>query len=157
MVNSERAWVVVSVDSAVPGEFRFWATNEGKTPAKVDSIWSCNIPLERGEKLTIPPDEQTKESLLQSPPCLIPPNAKRIIWQCKAADFQKASGGGEGEKSRFSRGFVSAYIFGRIRYFDVLDIGATEAHETRWLYWLVPLKDAVPFPDPMHSEYNTYS
>jgi hypothetical protein len=157
MIRVERAWLVVSVDSIVPGEFRFWVTNVGNTPAKVDSIWSCNITLMRGEELTIPPDEQTQESLLRSPQCLIPPDAKQIIWQCTVGEFQKASGGGDGEKSLFSRGFSSAYIFGRIRYFNVLDTKATIANETRWLYWLVPVKDAMPFPDPRHSKHNTYT
>jgi hypothetical protein len=157
VINSERPWIVVSVDSPVPGEFRFWATNEGRTPAKVISIWSCSLPLMRDDKLTIPPDEKTNESLVQSPPCLIPPTAKQIIWQCKVADFQKASGGGKGDQSLFSRGFFSAYIFGRIRYFDVLDAESTVPHETKWLYWLIPVKDAMPFPDPRHPEYNTYS
>jgi uncharacterized membrane protein YidH (DUF202 family) len=157
LVSTERAWIVISVDSVVAGEFRFWAKNEGKTPARVVSIWSCNIPLRREETLTIPPDEQTSESLLQSPPCLIPPAAKRIIWQCTVADFQKASGGGTEEQSFFGRGFVLAYIFGRIRYFDVLDTKATVAHETRWLYWLMPLEDALPFADPTRPDQNTYT
>jgi hypothetical protein len=158
MVNAERAWIVVSVEAFVPGEFRFWATNEGKTPANVVSIWSCNIPLKRGDKLATPPDDQTDESLLQSPPCLIPPGAKTVVWQCTAGGFHKQFGGNPANgQSLFARGLLSAYMFGRIRYFDVLDENAKVAHETRWLYWLMPFENAVPFPDPMHREHNNYT
>ena len=157
MIRAERAWIVVSVETTVPGEFRFWATNTGKTPAKVASIWSCNITVGQGAELIIPSDDKTNESLLSSPPCLLPPTAKQIVWQCKTEDFQKISGGGDREKSLFSRGFVSAYIYGRIRYFNVLDTAAAMPHETRWLYWLVPGKDATPFPDPHHQKHNDYT
>jgi len=158
MVAAERAWVVISVDSIVPGEFRFWATNEGKTPARVVSIWATNISFKRGEKsLPVPSDEETSESLLQFPPCLIPPAAKKIVWQCTVAEFQKSSGGGEGDASLFSRGFSAAYIYGRIRYFDVLDTEAIIPHESRWLYWLVPFGGGLPFPNPLCPQHNTYT
>jgi hypothetical protein len=80
-----------------------------------------------------------------------------VIWRCAVADFQKASGGGEGEQSYFSRGFVSAYIYGRIRYFNVLEAKSTIPHETRWLHWFWPTKDAAPFPDPNHQKHNDYT
>jgi hypothetical protein len=157
MIRAERAWIVVRVECQPEGGFNFWMKNEGKTPAKVASIWSTNLFLDRTETLVVPTDEETSESLLSSPPCLVPPGAERIIWRCSKEDFERASGGGTGEQSRFYRGFGSGDLYGRIRYFNVLDTDPKLSHETRWLYWVIPVKDALPFPDPRHNEYNSYT
>ena len=157
LIAAERSWIVVSVEVVESDQFRFWAKNEGKTPAKILSIWGRNFAVERGEQLSIPVDDESDESLLQYQPGLLPPGARRVVWSCERAEFQAMSGGGEGEQSRLAKGFSSGYIFGRVRYFDVLDVKATVAHETQFLYWLIPGVDSVPFPDPLHSQHNSYT
>jgi hypothetical protein len=158
IVASERAWIVVSVKSQSAGKFEFWAANTGSTPAKVISIWATNL-FFYGDPFVVPSDTETAESLLPYPPRLIPPGAEAIVWRCEREDFERISGGGKGDQSRFSRGFGEAHIYGRIRYFDVLDTTNQAPHETRWLYWLWPTDNAVPFQDPrpQFEKHNAYS
>ena len=157
MIRAERAWVIVSVKEITSGEYVFVAKNEGKTPAKIQSVWCTNLWTPREVELSIPPDDQTSESQLQNPPFLLPPGAERSIWRCKRTDVERMSGGGVGEQSRFARGFGAANFYGRIRYRNVLDADATILHETRWFYLLIPQPGTVPIADPFHPEHNSYS
>ena len=157
IISAERAWIVVTVDESPVGVYRFWAENKGKTPARTVSFWGESLYVERDTKYVEKPDETTRGALLQFPPCLMPPGDKRVVWECYRSMNEEASGGGNGEESRFSRGFGVGFIYGRIRYFDVLDANPQEPHETRWLYWLIPQPGSVPFPHPLQPERNTYS
>jgi hypothetical protein len=157
LISAERAWVVVNIKEITPGVYVFIARNEGKTPAKVQSTYCANLWTPEGKELFIPPDEKTAEGQMQNPPFLLPPAAERSIWQCTRTQVEIFSQGGPGEQSFFARGFGMAHFYGRIRYHNVLETDPTILHETRWFYWLVPVKGSVPFPDPMHPEHNTYS
>lgn len=44
VMNAERAWIVISVESPAPGQFTFTATNAGRTPALVRSLWLRQSP-----------------------------------------------------------------------------------------------------------------
>ncbi len=155
IINAERPWIVVNVESLAPGQFNFILKNVGRTPAKVRSIWSMPILTKRGESLRIPPDEQTGESLLCSPPCLIPPTATQIIFRFDVAEMDKRNA--FGVNITFSQGFTELRFYGRIVYFDPLQPESAAPHETKWLYWHVPIEGAIPFPDPMHPQHNTYT
>jgi hypothetical protein len=157
MIRAERAWIVVSVDEFPVGVYRFWAENKGKTPARTVSFWGESLYVARETKYDEKPDETTRGALLQFPPCLMPPGDKRVVWECHRSAIEAASGGGKGKESRFARGFGAGFIYGRIRYFDVLDAKPQEPHETRWLYWLIPQPGSVPFPHPLQPERNTYT
>jgi hypothetical protein len=156
-IRSDRAWIVVSVDESPVGVYRFWAENKGKTPATIASFWGESLYVERSTEYVEKPEETTRQALLQVPRCLMPPGDKRVVWECHRSAIEEASGGGEGEESRFSKGFGAGFIYGRIRYFDVLDAKPEEPHETRWLYWLNHQPIGVPIPHPLHPERNTYS
>ncbi|MGH9691920.1 MAG: hypothetical protein ACRD4C_12720 [Candidatus Acidiferrales bacterium] len=53
------------------------------------------------------------------------------------------------------KGFRMLYFYGRIIYSDTLD--EKSLHETKWLYWYLPVGDGVAIPDPRHPEWNSYS
>lgn len=155
VINAERAWIVVDVESPVPGKFNFIAKNVGRTPAKVMSIWSSQIITQRGKTLCIPPDEQTKDSLLGMSPCLIPPTATQIVLRCDVAELDKQKAFGAGVT--FSQGFAGLRFYGRIVYFDILQTESAIPHETKWLYWHIPIEGAIPFPDSGYPQHNTYT
>jgi hypothetical protein len=155
LIAAERAWIVVSVESPAPGKFNFIARNVGRTPAKVRSIWSIPIIVKRDELLRVPPDEATGESLLSTPPCLIPPTATQIILRCDIAELDKRNA--FGPNMTFFQGFASIWFYGRIIYSDILQPESAISHETKWLYWHIPQEGAIPFPDPMRPQHNTYT
>lgn len=160
VINAERAWIVVSVESPEPNEFNFRATNVGKTPAKIKSIWSSPITFWRDSELEIPPDEKTGESLLSTPPCLLPPTDSQIVLRCDIGKLGPGQYVGPDASARvqndIQKGFRSLYFYGRIIYSDTLD--DKSIHETKWLYWYLPVGErAQAIPDPRHPELNSYS
>lgn len=157
IINAERAWIVASVDEFPIGVYRFWVENKGKTPARTVSFWGESRYVEMTDPYIEKPDVTTRGALLSFPPCLMPPGDKRLVWECHRSAIEEASGGGKGEQSRFAMGFGAGFIYGRIRYFDVLNAKPQEPHETRWLYWLIPQPGSVPFPHPTQPEHNSYT
>jgi hypothetical protein len=155
MIRAERAWIVISVESPAPNQFNFIATNVGRTPANVKSIWSSRIISKRGDQMEVPSDEKTGESLLDTPPCLIPPTASQIVLRCNMDDLEKQ--GAFGRNVIFAQGFVHLWFYGRIVYSDILQPEVSPLHETKWLYWHIPIQGAIPFPDPMRPQHNTYT
>jgi hypothetical protein len=147
MARAERAWIVIHVESPAPNQFNFIATNTGRIPADVKSIWTTSIVTKRGENLEVPIDEKTRESLMNTPPCLIPPTASQIVFRCNIDEMEK----------RGIFGFAELRFYGRILYSDILQPADSVPHETKWLYWQFPLEGALPFPDPMRPEHNGYS
>jgi hypothetical protein len=159
MIAAERAWIVVSVESPVRNQFHFRATNVGRTPARVISIWSCPLIVKRGEELKLPSDSESGESLVNTPPCLLPPTASTIVFQISLADLYDPTLTGTFAAARqmLAKGFDSAYSFGRIIYTDVLATPESPSHETRWLYWHMPIDGSMPIPNPTDPKYNSYT
>lgn len=155
MARAERPWIVIDVESPAPNQFNFIATNTGRIPADVKSIWTTSIATKRGEKLEIPVDEKTGESHMNTPPCLIPPAASQIVFRCNIDEMDKR--GVFGRNQTFSLGFTDLRFYGRIIYSDILQPESAVPHETKWLYWQVPIQGALPFPDPTHPKHNTYT
>ena len=57
---------------------------------------------------------------------------------------------------RLAEGLSMVWSYGRITYLDSLETGIE--HETKWFYWhIAPNKSALPIPDPMRPEHNTYT
>ena len=110
--------MVVDVESPAPNQFNFVITNVGRTPADVKSIWTTFILTKRGEKLEIPIDEKTNESLMNTPPCLIPPTVSQTVFRCNIDEMDKRQV--FGGNITFSVGLVDLHFYGRIVYSDVL-------------------------------------
>jgi len=146
LIASERAWIVESVESPSSNQFNFVITNVGRTPANVRSVWIAPIITERGEKPEIPTDEKTRELLLGFSPYLLPPTAREVVFRFNIEDINKQV-------------FPSAELrfYGRILYSDVLQTNDFALHETKWLYWQVPIQGALPFADSAHPEHNSYT
>jgi len=154
VINTERAWIVISVESIVRNQFSFRATNVGKTPAKIISIYGSQLIVNRSEKLKIP-EEYGREggNTFNILPSFLPPTANRIFFQCSIEDLR----GRNSVKvwlNYLAKGYFTAYFLGRIVYSIPLEGAVDTPHETRWLYMYVPIEGALPIPDPMHPEYN---
>jgi hypothetical protein len=147
-VNAERPYLVISVESPSPNKFVFIAKNEGRTPARIKSIWSKPIPAVMGQPGPIPSDDETAESLISTPPQVLPTNGTCTVFYCDEHRLELM------QASKFS----SIYFYGRIVYFNTLETDPDKPYETKWLYCLIPgtAKGSIPFPDPRHPECNTW-
>jgi hypothetical protein len=136
VINAERAWIVVNVESTVRNQFIFKATNVGRTPAKITSIWSSNaVVRKRGEKFQLSPDYEKGESLLNTPPCLLPPSKDCIVFRCNIEEL-RGEHSYEQWMKYLAEGLSMVWSYGRITYFDTLAAADTAIlRETKWLYW----------------------
>jgi hypothetical protein len=147
MIRAERAWIVVSAEMR-GDQFTFIAKNVGKTPARIKSVWvSPLLVTPRDKKLNVPSDEETAQSLLSTPPRLLPPTAEYVVHRYTWDDLNKVH----------KTDFADIRIYGRILYFDILNPDSVVPFETKWLYWQLPLENALPFQDPLHAEHNSYT
>jgi hypothetical protein len=144
-VNTERPYLVISAESPSPNRFVFAVKNEGRTPARIESIW-CK-PLMAGPDGTFqtPSDEGP---LFGGTPRLLPQNGTHTFFVC------------DENKVKLMRGdtFTAIYFYGRISYSNVLEDGAGGPYETKWLYSQLPLEGrSIPTPDPRYPEHNTWT
>jgi hypothetical protein len=148
-VNTERPYLVISVESPSPNLFIFAVKNEGRTPARIKSIWCKAFMADPDGTLQIPSDEDTRMPLISTPPQLLPKNGSRTFYLC------------DEHRVKLMRGdaFSAIYFYGRISYSNVLEDGAGGPYETKWLYCQLPLKGkpSIPTPDPRHPEHNTWT
>jgi hypothetical protein len=153
LIAAERAWIVVTAKCSSPNEFLFTATNVGRTPAKVISIYGNKIVINRGEELPLPFQENMEESLISTPPCFLPPTSS-----CPAFSFnlEQLFAGNPNVMRLITIALQEIYFYGKIRYFDTLEDPAKSIHETTWLLWVPPVEGALPIPDPRHPECNGY-
>jgi hypothetical protein len=118
-VNAERPYLVISVESPSPNKFVFIAKNEGKTPARIKSIWSKPIPAVMGQPGPVPSDDETAESLISTPPQVLPTNGTCTVFYCDEHRLELM------QASKFS----SIYFYGRIVYFNTLETDPDRPYE----------------------------
>jgi hypothetical protein len=152
VINAERPWIVVSVESQGANQFIFKATNVGRTPARIVSIWGQREIVHRGNKFQVSLDYEKGEGLINTPPCLLPPTAYCTAFLNNSEELRLNS---PDVWSSFEGGFSVMFSYGKIIYFDTLE--PKVQHETKWLYWHLPMVGALPFPHPLMPEYNTYT
>lgn len=148
LINAERPWIVINVESPTPNQFNFIIENVGRTPAHVKSIWASWIPTRRGERLEIPSDDETEEPIMGFSSYLLPPTASQIAFRFNIEEMNQRGGFFPTHELRF---------YGRILYSDILQSEGSPLHETKWLYWQIPVEGALPFADPAHPEHNGYT
>jgi hypothetical protein len=118
-VNAERPYLVISVESPSPNKFVFIAKNEGRTPARIKSIWSKPIPAVMGQPGPVPSDDETAESLISTPPQVLPTNGTCTVFYCDEHRLELM------QASKFS----SIYFYGRIVYFNTLETDPDRPYE----------------------------
>ena len=145
----ERPYLVISVESPSPNRFVFAVKNEGRTPARIKSIWCKALMADPGGTLQIPSNEDMGKPLIGTTPQLLPQNGTRTFYVC------------DENRLKLMRGdaFSAVYFYGRISYFSALEDGAGGPYETKWLYSQLPLEGerSIPTPDPRHPEHNTWT
>jgi len=155
VINSERPWIVISVESEEPNQFIFRATNVGRTPANIKAIWSSPVRLNRGEGLELSKEYYNDDGLFTYPPRLLPPTESCMVGQCNIAEL-RGKDTVEAWMTNLNGSFSSVYFYGKVMYSDVLGIAHISQPVTRWFYWYTSRRNGF-IPDPRHPEYNTYA
>lgn len=148
IVASERAWIVVRPETEEDWKVNFFAVNGGKTPARILSINGVIHPVRRGEEELRIDWDSLNESSMSTPPEFLPPDAKCVAF---STDISKI--GGFESRDRIA---LELIFYGKIRYLSVLE-SKPKIHETRWRYWYLAVKGAVPTPDPHHIKDNDWN
>lgn len=152
VINSERPWIVVTVEKADRYHFLFKATNVGRTPAKLISI--------HGEVLVVPQGEQLPEVLQYGPekslrinPRIFPPAVFRLIDECFINAILDRC------RKDLEQGTSRMFLVGKVVYSDVfpsMEGANTALHETRWGYFL-PGGEGIPVANFCPPAYNDYT
>src|ERR1039458_9853095 len=114
VINSERPWISISVESPEPNKFVYKATNVGRTPANITVIWSTPLAITRGQKLQLVDDFDKTECLFTYPPRLLPPAESCVIGRCNIEQFRPApSDSLEAWLARIANGTAFVYFYGK--------------------------------------------
>lgn len=156
VINSERPWIAIRVESPAVNSFVFRAVNVGRTPANVTAIWTIPVRIPRGSGNVPLPDafsSEPPESVVDFAPCFLPPTADCVVGRYSIGDLV----GNETEEVLLrwvNEGFAMIYFYGRIVYYDTLE--PTLRRETRFYYRHLSFDSSLPIPDPDCPERNTY-
>jgi hypothetical protein len=155
LINAERAWIVIKVESAGKNKFHFRAVNEGRTPAIITSIrgFPRVVRLNRVEP---PLEDKEGESLMSTPPCLLPATASCTALFCNIEEL-RGTDSVEDFLRYIAGGLFEIWFYGRVVYFDVLEPAPQTPRQTDWFFWKLPVDDALPIVDPRHPEHNIYT
>jgi hypothetical protein len=137
-INAQRPYLVISVESQLPNQFVVTATNEGQTPARINSIWSKMLMDNPNGTLQIPSDKEMANSVMSTPPQLLPPKGTCTVFYCDEHRLELMRGDA----------FCSVYFHGRISYSNTLGVDPVRPYETKWLYCQLPLKGKLSIPRP---------
>jgi hypothetical protein len=128
IINAERSWVdVVPVHSGGEGQWRFEATNHGRTPAEIVST-CCKFEIKLIDGLTVPPFYKNRTEPYKR--FIFPLNKEPVHVGVMPIPMLLSACQEEDEVRSGAKTFV---IIGRVVYYDVLN-RVEPPHETRYCY-----------------------
>jgi hypothetical protein len=132
IANSERPWIVVTVEPFLTMEssFKVMAANRGRSPARI--IGSIDqVRIARDEKqLPAKPEFETAAADPPEPIVLLPGEATGI-WAFNRDDLASICKNPEAQR-RIERWQETLFLFGRVTYLDLNATDESQAHETFW-------------------------
>lgn len=146
-VNKERPYLTIEVVATAANEYQFLAKNAGKSPARIASVWHRPLTSKRGEKPQVPTQKESGESLISHLPRLLPPESLFVVASLDATARSPM---------RVPVTFM-LFLYGRIRYFNTLEMEQREPYETEFLYWVPVHEGHPPLPYFDGPEYNRWT
>jgi hypothetical protein len=136
LIKSERALILVSHNAPAGSDtwdFKFMATNYGRSPAEIRWIIFEPIPLDRDDTLPEwPPYVGTEDRMFMHREW-VPPQGKIPVGDYFTQAIANMAGGGLWQE--LQSGKKKLWLYGVIRYRDKV---SSEEHETRFCYWKSP-------------------
>jgi|SRR5580658_6637120 hypothetical protein len=161
VINTERAWIVVTMKSSKEGVYTIVAENVGRTPAKLVSSFSDVSILRSPKKMPETPTYKTQRYDGMVPTLCFQKERRQIFEITVSEIIDSAYPYGNAPDNALE--FMDIYFFGKILYQDILNTGkapqSNPPHETKWCFKLLTLANAVPISHPYVSphEYVGYT
>ena len=158
LVDSERPWIVVSVEPFLTMEnsFKVVATNRGRTPAKiVSTVDQVEVAIDETHLAETPEFESVESGALPNPIILLPGESVGIR-PFRREDVRSVCED-DAQFERIELWQEKVFLFGRVTYMDLLSTPAKQRHETDWCCWYVhgEKESALLVAGP--PEYNRHS
>jgi len=143
MVNAERPWLTVGVEPTpgVENSFNITATNRGRSPALLTSM--LDHVVFATDEAHLPPtlewtpaESSTPTAPIASAPILVLPGEFVSVKTIRREDAGTLCGSEEKFKS-IEAWEERLYLFGEVKYNDLISPAGKEAHETRWCCWYI--------------------
>lgn len=132
IANSERPWIVVTVEPFLTMEssFKVMAANRGRSPARI--VGSIDqVRIVRDEKqLPIKPEFEKSAADAPEPIVLLPGEATGI-WAFNRDDLASICKNPESQR-RVERWQETLFLYGRLTYLPLTATDESQAHETFW-------------------------
>ncbi len=135
--------------------FHFSAKNTGRTAANVTAIYGSPLLVRRNRETPVP-DFTKRESLLGTPPCLLPAQATCSALRCNIEDL-RGNDSVDDFMKYVDKDLFEIWFYGRILYLNTVEPEPRTERETKWFFWYMPFQDALPIPDPRYPEYNSHT
>jgi hypothetical protein len=136
LINSERSLILVSHNAPLGSDtwdFKFKATNYGRSPAEIRWIFFEATPLDRDDTLGEWPSYVGTEDRMFMHREWVPPQGSIPVGDYSTQAITSMAGGGLWQELQSGR--KKLWLYGVIRYRDKV---SSEVHETRFCYWKSP-------------------
>ncbi len=136
VINSERPWILVTVEPSPSSEnsFTIMATNRGRTPARmIAHAERTRIAIDE-EHLPSPPEYTKEEPKAPLLPIILLPGESTPIKQFSRGDVREICGTEE-EFSRLETWEEKLFFYGKVTYRDLIAPADNQVHETNWCCW----------------------
>jgi hypothetical protein len=158
LVDSERPWIVVSVEPFLTMEnsFKVMATNRGRTPARiVSTVDQVEVAADETHLAETPEFESVESGALPNPIILLPGESVGI--RPFRREDVRAVCENDAQFERIELWQEKVFLFGRVTYMDMLSSPGKQVHETDWCCWYVhgEKESALLVAGP--PEYNRHS
>lgn len=158
LVDSERPWIVVSVEPFLTMEnsFKVMATNRGRTPAKiVSTVDQVEVAIDETHLAETPEFESFESGALPNPIILLAGESVGIR-PFRREDVRSICED-DAQFERIELWQEKVFLFGRVTYMDLLSGPGKKVHETDWCCWYVhgEKESALLVAGP--PEYNRHS
>jgi len=133
IASSERPWIVVTVEPFLTMEnsFKVMASNRGRSPARIVSSLD-QVKIVTDEKsLPATPEFEIVEAGEEPEPIVLLPGEATGIWALNRSDLASICKSPDVLK-RVERWQDTLFLYGRIQYMELTNIGDKQAHETYW-------------------------
>jgi hypothetical protein len=138
LVNSERPWLLVSVEPTIKVEnsFNIVVTNRGRSPARIlAGAEQIRVAVDEAQLPSPPAFDKPKPSAPPVPVILLP-NESTVIKIVTREDARELCDSDEQFK-RVEDWEVKIFIYGKVIYQDLIAPEDKKTHETFWCCWYI--------------------
>lgn len=138
ILNSERPWVLISVELGLKNadSFTVTATNRGRLPAKLVAVAEHTAIATDEEHLPVFPEYPSEKAGLPFSPTILLPGESTPMVSIFREDMVKICASEE-QRQRVENWEEKIYLYGKILYQDLMTRPDEQTYETCWCCWYI--------------------